>query len=549
MKLNHLTAQNFREMVIAGGKRLSENVDLINKLNVFPVPDGDTGTNMNMSFESGVKAVQQSNEEHVGRLAAQFSRGILMGARGNSGVILSQIFRGFSKAIEECETLDTVNFVKAFVGGVESAYNAVMKPVEGTILTVTRESAMAGDQAAHDTEDIIEIMEAIVQGATVSLDNTPEQLPVLKEVGVVDSGGKGLLTIYEGFLSALTGETPVDISYHTAPRDTSREMIHDMDENPVKMEDITYGYCTEIMVRLGEGPTANKDYDSDEFRQFLEDSGDSIVLIEDDDIVKLHIHTENPGAIMQRGVEFGELILIKVDNMREQIREIEADQAPEPRKDYAVIAVAAGEGVADLFRSVGVDIVIEGGQTMNPATEDFVKAIEKANADKVILLPNNKNILMATEQAAEVSEVPAVVVSTVSIPEGMTAMMVFDPNASLEDNQAEMTEMAKEVTTGQITYSIRDTEIDGIKIKENDFMGLINDDIVLAEKNLEDAFEKTLYQMLDEDTEIVTILVGEDGDLDFAQGVGDRLMDANDYMDVEVIDGKQPVYNYILAVE
>ena len=273
------------------------------------------------------------------------------------------------------------------------------------------------------------------------------------------------------------------------------------------------------------------------------------MLIEDDDIVKLHIHTENPGAIMQRGVEFGELILIKVDNMREQIREIEADQAPEPRKDYAVIAVAAGEGVADLFRSVGVDIVIEGGQTMNPATEDFVKAIEKANADKVILLPNNKNILMATEQAAEVSEVPAVVVSTVSIPEGMTAMMVFDPNASLEDNQAEMTEMAKEVTTGQITYSIRDTEIDGIKIKENDFMGLINDDIVLAEKNLEDAFEKTLDQMLDEDTEIVTILVGEDGDLDFAQGVGDRLMDANDYMDVEVIDGKQPVYNYILAVE
>ncbi|RKW16553.1 MAG: DAK2 domain-containing protein, partial [Catonella sp.] len=384
MELKQLTAKEFVPMVVAGAERLTSNVELINSLNVFPVPDGDTGTNMNMTFVSGAENLKSSQASHVGELAGALAKGLLMGARGNSGVILSQIFRGFSQRIKEEEVLDAKHFAQAFLGGVESAYKAVMKPVEGTILTVARESALRGEKAAEKTDNIIEVMKAIVEGAQLALDKTPELLPVLKQVGVVDSGGKGLLCVYEGFLSSLTGETVVEVKAAPAAPGHSHAMFEDGNEPPMALEDITFGYCTEIMVRIGQGPTVEKAFDYEAFRSTLNTKGDSLLVVADDEIVKVHIHTENPGEIMQLGQEFGELIKIKVDNMREQVRGLEAEEhamkeAPAeaaPKVPYAIIAVAAGEGVGQLFTDLGVAKVLAGGQTMNPSTEDFVKAIE-----------------------------------------------------------------------------------------------------------------------------------------------------------------------------
>lgn len=553
LELKHLSAADFTAMIIAGGDRLTANVDLINALNVFPVPDGDTGTNMNMSFVSGVENLKANPNESVGELANSLAKGLLMGARGNSGVILSQIFRGFSKAIRELHTLDATAFASAFIGGVEAAYKAVMKPVEGTILTVARESALRGEKVATQTDDIIKVMEAIVEGASLALDKTPELLPVLKQVGVVDSGGKGLLCIYEGFLAALKGEAVVDTTVHTHSGH-SHAMFEDGNENPMSLEDITFGYCTEIMVRIGQGPTVKKAFDYEAFRETLNTKGDSLLVVADDEVVKVHIHTENPGEIMQLGQQFGELIKIKVDNMREQVRglekaDAEMQQAPKEKVPYAVIAVAAGEGISEMFTQLGVSEVLSGGQTMNPSTEDFVKAIERANAEKIILLPNNKNIVMAAEQAAQVSEVPTVVVPTTTIPQGMAAMMAFNPENELDTNQVQMDAARQTVTSGQITNSIRDTEIEGVTIAKDDYLGLVNGKIVLSEADLATALHLTLEQMIDEDVEIVTIFVGEDGDTDIAESIAEQLMAQNDEVEVEIVAGKQPVYHYILSAE
>lgn len=544
-------------MVVAGAERLTSNVELINSLNVFPVPDGDTGTNMNMTFVSGAENLKSSQASHVGELAGALAKGLLMGARGNSGVILSQIFRGFSQAIKEEEVLDAKHFAQAFLGGVESAYKAVMKPVEGTILTVARESALRGEKAAEKTDNIIEVMKAIVEGAQLALDKTPELLPVLKQVGVVDSGGKGLLCVYEGFLSSLTGETVVEVKAAPAAPGHSHAMFEDGNEPPMALEDITFGYCTEIMVRIGQGPTVEKAFDYETFRSTLNTKGDSLLVVADDEIVKVHIHTENPGEIMQLGQEFGELIKIKVDNMREQVRGLEAEEhamkeapvAAAPKVPYAIIAVAAGEGVGQLFTDLGVAKVLAGGQTMNPSTEDFVKAIEAVNAEQIILLPNNKNIIMAAEQAAQVAEVPTVVVPTTTIPQGITAMMAFDASLDLEANGAQMNESRDFVQSGQITYSIRDTEIGGVSIKKDDYLGLVNNNIVLSLPDLKGALLATLEAMVDEDSELATIIVGEEGTTELADEVAELLTDKFNDLEVEIVQGDQPVYHYMMSVE
>lgn len=559
MELEKLTASDFQAMVIAGAERLSENVDLINSLNVFPVPDGDTGTNMNMSFQSGLENLRQSKSEHVGELAQSLAKGLLMGARGNSGVILSQIFRGFSQAIKDKETLSSEDFVAAFVGGVESAYKAVMKPVEGTILTVARESAIRGEKKAAKTEDIIEVMKSIVKGASLSLDKTPDLLPVLKQVGVVDSGGKGLLCIYEGFLAALTGEVIIDHAVEAAKSEHSHAMFEGDNETPLSMEDITYGYCTEIMVRIGQGPTVTKEFDYDEFRNLLNTKGDSLLVVNDDEIVKVHVHTENPGEIMQLGQEFGELIKIKVDNMREQVRGLEAeDQAlqadktlatPVEKKPFAIIAVAAGEGMMELFKSIGVHEVLSGGQTMNPSTEDFIKLIDQVAAENIIILPNNKNIIMAAEQAAQVTDVPTVVIPTTTIPQGISSMLAYNPSQSLEANKEAMTESSQTVISGQITYSIRDTEIDGVSIKKDDYMGLVNGKIILSEANIESSLSNTLEYIINEDMELITIIVGEDGDTELAEKVAEEIEAKYPDVEIEFVQGDQPVYHYILSAE
>lgn len=559
MELEKLTASDFQAMVIAGAERLSENVDLINSLNVFPVPDGDTGTNMNMSFQSGLENLRQSKSEHVGELAQSLAKGLLMGARGNSGVILSQIFRGFSQAIKDKETLSSEDFVAAFVGGVESAYKAVMKPVEGTILTVARESAIRGEKKAAKTEDIIEVMKSIVKGASLSLDKTPDLLPVLKQVGVVDSGGKGLLCIYEGFLAALTGEVIIEHAVEAAKSEHSHAMFEGDNETPLSMEDITYGYCTEIMVRIGQGPTVTKEFDYDEFRNLLNTKGDSLLVVNDDEIVKVHVHTENPGEIMQLGQEFGELIKIKVDNMREQVRGLEAeDQAlqadktvatPVEKKPFAIIAVAAGEGMMELFKSIGVHEVLSGGQTMNPSTEDFIKLIDQVAAENIIILPNNKNIIMAAEQAAQVTDVPTVVIPTTTIPQGISSMLAYNPSQSLEANKEAMTESSQTVISGQITYSIRDTEIDGVSIKKDDYMGLVNGKIILSEANIESSLSNTLEYIINEDMELITIIVGEDGDTELAEKVAEEIEAKYPDVEIEFVQGDQPVYHYILSAE
>lgn len=560
MKVTEISASQFQEMVEAGAKRLQVNAEYVNSLNVFPVPDGDTGTNMNLSMTSGATAVVNSASDKVGELANVLAKGLLMGARGNSGVILSQLFRGFSKAILDVETLNAEDLAKALVHGVETAYKAVMKPVEGTILTVARESAKAGERKAKQTDDVIEVMTDVVKFGKKALDKTPDMLPVLKEVGVVDSGGQGLLFIYEGFLSALTGEFQADDTYEPSPAEMD-EMVnaehHRSVQGQLATEDITFGYCTEIMVRLGEGPTVDSAFDYDTFRNYLDGIGDSLLVVNDEEIVKVHVHTEHPGEVMNYGQKFGALIKVKVDNMRlqhetilEHDEEVTAFEAtPAERKPFAVIAIAAGEGVQELFKSLGADYVISGGQTMNPSTEDILKAIKEVNADQVVVLPNNKNIFMAADQAAEVSEIPVVVVPSKTVSQGMTAMLAFNGEQSLEDNKTAMTDMLESVISGQVTHAIRDTSIDGVEIHEGDFLGMIDGKIVLSEPDKYQTTLDTLSKMINEDIEIITIIVGEDGNQAEAEKISEALEASHPDLEVEIHEGNQPVYPYLLSAE
>ena len=552
----NITTSLFQEMVQAGATRLNKQAEYVNSLNVFPVPDGDTGTNMGMTIENGAKEVSDRSASTVGEAAGIFAKGLLMGARGNSGVITSQLFRGFSQSVKDKDELDGAALAAAFQSGVEVAYKAVMKPVEGTILTVSRGAAIGAKKKAESTNDAVEVMRAALEGAKTALAKTPDMLPVLKEVGVVDSGGQGLVFIYEGFLSALTGEFIASEDFQATPA-TMSEMInaehHKSVAGHVATEDIKFGYCTEIMVALKQGPTYVKDFDYDEFRNYLNNLGDSLLVVNDDEIVKVHVHTEDPGLVMQEGLKYGSLVKVKVDNMRNQheaqVEKEERQAKPVEEKEYAIIAVVAGDGLADIFKAQGVDYIISGGQTMNPSTEDFVKAVGELNARNIIILPNNKNILMAAQSAAEVIEQPAAVVETKTIPQGLTSLLAFDESKSIEENYERMSASLGDVVSGSVTTAVRDTMIDGLEIHENDNLGMVDGKIVVSNPDMMETLEETFAQMLDEDSEIVTIYVGEDGSEELANELAQALAEKYEDVEVEIHQGGQPVYPYLFSVE
>lgn len=555
--MSNITTSLFQEMVQSASTRLNKQAEYVNSLNVFPVPDGDTGTNMGMTIENGAKEVADKPASTVGEVAGIFAKGLLMGARGNSGVITSQLFRGFSQSVKEKEELTGQDLALAFQSGVEVAYKAVMKPVEGTILTVSRGAAIGAKKKAEETDDAVEVMKAALDSAKVALAKTPDMLPVLKEVGVVDSGGQGLVFIYEGFLSALTGEYIASEDFQATPA-TMTEMInaehHKSVASHVATEDIKYGYCTEIMVALKKGPTYVKEFDYDEFRNYLNELGDSLLVVNDDEIVKVHVHTEDPGLVMQEGLKYGSLVKVKVDNMRNQHeaqveKEERENSQPTEEEEYAIIAVVAGEGLSDIFKAQGVDYIISGGQTMNPSTEDFIKAVEHVNARHIIILPNNKNIFMAAQSAAEVIEQSAAVIETRTIPQGLTSLLAFDPSKSIEENHDRMTAALADVVSGSVTTAVRDTTIDGLEIHENDNLGMVNGKIVVSNPDMLTTLNETFSKMLDMDSEIVTIYIGEDGSEDLANELAQDITEKFEDVEVEIHNGGQPVYPYLFSVE
>lgn len=554
--MSNITTSLFQEMVQAAATRLGKQAEYVNSLNVFPVPDGDTGTNMSMTMDNGAKEVADKPASTVGEVGQILSKGLLMGARGNSGVITSQLFRGFGQSVKGKDELTGKDLAQAFQMGVEVAYKAVMKPVEGTILTVSRGAATAALKKADLTDDAVEVMQAALDGAKGALAKTPDLLPVLKEVGVVDSGGQGLVFIYEGFLSALNGDYVASEDFKATPANMS-EMInaehHKSVVGHVATEDITYGYCTEIMVALKQGPTYVKEFNYDEFQGYLSGLGDSLLVVNDDEIVKVHVHTEDPGLVMQEGLKYGSLIKIKVDNMRNQheaqVQKTDAEESKAEAKDFGLIAVVAGEGLSAIFKAQGVDYVISGGQTMNPSTEDIVKAIEAVNAKQVIILPNNKNIFMAAQSAAEVVDIPAAVVETRTVSQGFTSLLAFDPSKSLEDNVADMSASLSDVVSGSVTLAVRDTTIDGLEIHENDFLGMVDGKIVVSNPDMEATLKAAFEKMIDEDSEIVTIFVGEEGDQDLAEELAEYLEETYKDVEVEIHQGDQPVYPYLMSVE
>ena len=554
--MSNITTSLFQEMVQAASTRLNKQAEYVNSLNVFPVPDGDTGTNMGMTIENGAKEVADKSASTVGEVAAIFAKGLLMGARGNSGVITSQLFRGFSQSVKGKDELDGQALALAFQSGVGVAYKAVMKPVEGTILTVSRGAAIGAKKKAEATNDAVEVMKAALEGAKAALAKTPDMLPVLKEVGVVDSGGQGLVFIYEGFLSALTGEYIASEDFQATPA-TMSQMInaehHKSVAGHVATEDITFGYCTEIMVALKQGPTYVKDFDYDEFRNYLNELGDSLLVVNDDEIVKVHVHTEDPGLVMQEGLKYGSLVKVKVDNMRNQheaqLEKEEKATKPAEEKEYAIIAVVAGDGLAEIFKAQGVDYIISGGQTMNPSTEDFIKAVDQVNARNIIFLPNNKNIFMAAQSAAEVLEQPTTVIETRTLPQGLTSLLAFDSGKTIEENHERMTAALNDVVSGSITTAVRDTTIDGLEIHENDNLGMVDGKILVSNPDMLTTLKATFAKMLDEDSEIVSIYIGEDGDEELANGLAQDLMEEYEDLEVEIHQGNQPVYPYIFSVE
>ncbi|PCK21624.1 hypothetical protein CEY02_07485 [Bacillus pumilus] len=557
MSIRNLDGRSFAQMILAGAHHLSQNAQIVDALNVFPVPDGDTGTNMNLSMTSGAKAVEETNTDHIGKVGVALSKGLLMGARGNSGVILSQLFRGFSKNIEQKEAIDAKEFALALQAGVDTAYKAVMKPIEGTILTVAKDAAKKAVAVSATEDQIDRVLELTIEEAKASLDRTPDLLPVLKEVGVVDSGGKGLLCVYEGFLASLRGE---ELPPKAASLPTLKELVsaehHKSAQSHMNTEDIEFGYCTEFMVKFEED---KQSFEENAFRENLSEFGDSLLVVSDDTLAKVHIHAEQPGEVLSYAQRYGSLINMKIENMREQHSSIvneekdhspAAPKAPAAEKQrFGVVSVAMGEGIADLFKSIGASVVIEGGQTMNPSTEDIVKAIESIHAETVFILPNNSNIVMAAKQAATVSSREVVVIPTKTVPQGMSALLSLNETASNEDNEAAMLEAIDHVKSGQITFAVRDTQIDGIDIAKGDYMGLFNGKITLTAKSQLDAAKELLTQMVTEDDEIVTIIKGEDVSSEEMEALEAFIEETFEDVEVEVHDGRQPLYSYILAVE
>lgn len=565
MTVTKITNLEFGKMVQAAAAKLNAQAEFINSLNVFPVPDGDTGTNMSMSMASGAKYEREATSTNVGDLAQALAKGLLMGARGNSGVILSQIFRGFAKGCTDKQELSAKDFVDAYANGAQTAYKAVMKPTEGTILTVVRESAQAGlNEVKAGNYDLVDIMEKIYDASEEALKKTPDLLPVLKEVGVVDSGGQGLVFVLQAFYESLSGKVAENdlVKPDNAQID---EMInakhHQSAQGKLDPNDIKYGYCTQMMVRIGRGKQVTQKFDYDTFYNYLAKLGDSLLVINDDEVVKVHVHTEFPGKVLSWGQQFGDLQTVKVDNMRWQQEEImekdegeptpleKAKEAEKPVLDTAVIAVASGDGIAKLLESLGVTHVINGGQTMNPSIQEIAEAINESGAKQALVLPDNGNIFMAADQAAEVADIPTKVVHAKTIAQGMSAMLEFNPEADLEENQANMEGNLDMVKSGEVTNAVRDTTIDGQTIKKDDFMGIVDGKIVNTAADVKTAAIEMVKQMLDEDSEIVTILYGVDGDKETAEAIKEAILAVDDELDVQIYDGGQPVYPYLISVE
>ncbi|CAI2673421.1 hypothetical protein AKUA2103_07190 [Apilactobacillus kunkeei] len=558
MSISNIDRSKFDQMVQAAATTLNNNAEFINSLNVFPVPDGDTGTNMSMSFQSGADYVSRDTSESVGELAQSLAKGLLMGARGNSGVILSQIFRGFSKSVAEKDNLSAQDIVEAFKNSEKTAYGSVMKPTEGTILTVIRGISEAGQSA--NTNDLAELFDILADAAEQALQSTPDLLPVLKQVGVVDSGGQGLVFVVKAFSDVLNGRK-IESSHQPNTGemdqmiDASHEQSHESAQGKLNPDDIKFGYCTQVMVRIGRGKEVEYDFDYDKFYNHLAGLGDSLLVVNDDEIVKVHVHTEQPGEVISWGQKFGDLANVKIDNMRlqqETIIEKDDESKKETKsapKETAIIAVASGDGIGELFTSLGVTDVIKGGQTMNPSTQDILDAINNSNAKKAIILPNNGNIFMAAQQAADVAEIPVEIVHAKTIQQGLTTMLSFNPDASLEDNVSEMEDMLDTVVSGDVTNAVRDTEIDGVKIKKDDYMGIIDGKIKVVKDDLNETTIDMIKEMLDEDSEVVTIIYGEGMTQDQADELAEQVESIEDDLEVEVHPGGQPVYPYLISVE
>ncbi|AUS13803.1 hypothetical protein C0W65_18335 [Bacillus subtilis] len=553
MSIRTLDGRTFAEMILAGAQNLSQNASAVDALNVFPVPDGDTGTNMNLSMTSGAREVEQMDTDDIGKVGSALSKGLLMGARGNSGVILSQLFRGFSKSIESKKEINSLEFAAALQAGVDMAYKAVMKPVEGTILTVAKDAAKKAMALAEKETDITALMTAVTEEAEASLNRTPELLPVLKEVGVVDSGGKGLLCVYEGFLASLKGEAVPQKAVLPSLDDMVNAEHHKSAQSMMNTEDIEFGFCTEVMVRLDQ---AKREFDEGTFRQDLSQFGDSLLVIADESLAKVHIHAEEPGNVLNYAQHYGELIKIKIENMREQHTSIISQESKPAgnektpaKQPYGIVTVAMGEGISDLFKSIGASVVIEGGQTMNPSTEDIVEAVKSVNAETVFILPNNSNIIMAANQAASVMNEQVLVIPAKTVPQGMSALLAFNPDQEAEANEANMLSAIQQVKSGQVTYSVRDTHIDGKDIKKGDFMGILNGTIIGTSENQLSAAKMLLSEMIGEDDEIVTILYGEDVSREEAEQLEAFLSDKYEEIEVEIHNGKQPLYSYIVSAE
>lgn len=565
MEITSINSKLLARMFLAGAKNLDSKKDWINELNVFPVPDGDTGTNMTMTIMSAAKEVSSLTNPTMAELAKAISSGSLRGARGNSGVILSQLFRGFCKVIKEYDEIDVTILCEACQKAVETAYKAVMKPKEGTILTVAKGAAEKALELSDDTEDVVTFVEEVIKQAEYVLDQTPEMLPVLKQAGVVDSGGQGLVQVLKGAYDALIGKE-IDYTIEGAPTGAAPAKISAETEAEIK-----FGYCTEFIIVLNAPMSDNEEH---AYKAFLESIGDSIVVVADDEIVKTHVHTNDPGLALQKALTFGSLSKIKIDNMREEHQEklikdsqkLAAQQKAEeeayeaacadektnnmPAKEMGFVSVSIGEGMNEVFRGLGVDYLIEGGQTMNPSTEDMLNAIEHVNAKTVFILPNNKNIIMAANQAVDlVEDKQIIVIPTKTIPQGITALVNYIPDHSAEENKEQMMAEIENVKTGQVTYAVRDTEIDGKTIKQNDFMGIGDKSILSVGTDLKATTLEMVDAMVDEDSAIVSIYFGSDSDEDSANELAAAIEEKYPDVEVEVNDGGQPIYYYVISVE
>ncbi len=560
MAVKSADASLFQTAVLAAAKNLEAKKEWINELNVFPVPDGDTGTNMTMTIMAAAKEVAAIENPTMGAIAKALSSGSLRGARGNSGVILSQLFRGFTKEISAADVITVTILANAFTRATETAYKAVMKPKEGTILTVARGMAEKAAELATQTDDIVEFLQQVIEHGDYVLSQTPEMLPVLKQAGVVDSGGQGLMQVMKGGLDGLLGKgIPFDSEVAQGAAKSQTGIAAGREE--LETADIKFGYCTEFIINV------EKNYNPEEelkFKGFLESIGDSIVVVSDDDVVKVHVHTNNPGLAIERALTYGSLSRMKIDNMREEHNErliqnasaaaskpkTEEPKKEEPRKPYGFIAVSIGEGLGEIFKGIGTDYLIEGGQTMNPSTEDMLNAIEKVNADVIYILPNNKNIILAAEQARSLVEDKQIfVVPSKTVPQGIAALINFLPDVSPEENMESMIEEMGRIRTGQITYAVRNTSIDGMEIKEGNIMGIGDSGMLAVGQDITETTMEALRHMVDEESELISIYYGADVSEEDAEGLLSKIQEEFPDCEAELNNGGQPIYYYLLSVE